>query len=181
MCLLSYVSSQVPGLRSSLLTSKDQDSPETRLAWPGGLARREARTSQMERFQSYCGPGRAWREIVFKWTIIKTLLRLRVLSGFSETNHTKWFLVRLLKISRKNLNSSFARIITRSQREREREEKYPGLLMTGRGRQWEMSLLPSDVTYLGKLLSLTVRFNLVIYYSYNSLCRNYLSLVIWVI
>ena len=119
MCLLSYVSYQA---RSSLLTSKDQDSPETRLAWPGGLARREARTSQMERFQSYCGPGRAWREIVFKWTIIKTLLRLRVLSGFSETNHTKWFLVRLLKISRKNLNSSFARIITRSQRERERRE-----------------------------------------------------------
>ena len=27
-----------------------------------------------------------------------------------------------------------------------------------------MSLLPRDVTYLGKLLSLTIRYNLVIYY-----------------
>ena len=44
--------------------------------------------------------------------IIKTLLMLQVLSGFSETNHIKWFLAPLLKISGKNLNSSFARIIS---------------------------------------------------------------------
>ena len=97
-------------------------------------------------------------KIAFKWTIIKTLLMLQVLSGFSETNHRKWFLVPQLKISRKNLNSSFAKIITRP------GEKYPGLLMTEGERHWKMSLLPSDVTYLGKLLSLTVRYNLVIYY-----------------
>ena len=90
-------------------------------------------------------------KIAFKWIIIKTLLMLQVLSGFSETNHIKWFLAPLLKISGKNLNSSFARIITREKNirgcwwlEEEGSEKCPRYPVT-----WltlaNFCLWPSDI------------------------------------
>ena len=53
---------------------------------------------------------------------------LQVLSGFSETNHTKWFLVPFVKNFQEKSKFQFCK----NNYQPRRGEKYPGLLVTGR-------------------------------------------------
>ena len=173
-----YVCSHMSPPLACLLTYEDQTkpaTPETRLARL--VVRQELQEQTRWRITpEISSQTAALGEIAFKWTIIKTLLMLQVLSGFSETNHTKWFLVPFVKNFLEKSKFQFCKNNYQRERkisgaledwEREGTEKcpcYPVPWLT----LADFCLWPSDI--ISSFIT-----------SYNSLCRNYLSLDIWVI